>query len=185
MGKGSGSAGIRDLYSKEYFMLAFRCQRRGIGSLRLEASSSVRQRKKRATWPAQNCYLWLTITLQSHTQECDPLAPLGEATGGHALPGAGLVPGLPGEVPASFPWLFPLPEFDPEFGAVPELPSVVPGRVPQGVPLGEPPGLFGVLGLTVEGCVGVPGVGVAGELDPGTVGFGVPLGDEDPGEFGF
>lgn len=115
------------------------------------------------------------------------LAPPGEATGGHALPGAGLMPGLPGEVAAPLLWLFPLSgaALEPEFGAVPELPSVVPGKVPQGLPLGEPPGVFGLLGLTVEGCVGVPGVGVAGEFDPGTVGFGVPLGEKDPGEFGF
>jgi hypothetical protein len=87
-------------------------------------------------------------------------------------------------------WPLPLPglgglALDPEFGAVPEFPSAVPGRVPQGLPLGEPPGLFGVLGLTVEGCVVLPGVGVPGEFEPGTVVFGVPLGEEEPGEFRF
>jgi hypothetical protein len=37
-----------------------------------------------------------------------------------------------------------------------------------------------VLGLTVEGCV-VPGVAELGELDPGALVFGVPLGEVDPG----
>jgi hypothetical protein len=118
------------------------------------------------------------------------LPPLGEATGGHGLPGVGLIPGLPGEVPPSLLWPFSLPglgglALDPEFGAVPEFPSAVPGKVPQGLPLGEPPGLFGVLGLTVEGCVVLPGVGVPSEFEPGTVVFGVPLGEVDPGEFRF
>jgi hypothetical protein len=52
---------------------------------------------------------------------------------------------------------------------------VEPGNVPHGVPLGELPGFFGVLG-TVDGCVVLPGAGVAG-----TVVFGVPLGNVEPG----
>ena len=110
--------------------------------------------------------------------------PLGEATGVHGLPGVGLIPGLPGEVP---PLLFSLPGLDgfelddPEFGEEPDVPLVVPGTVPHGEPLGEPPGLFGVLGLMVEGCVVLPGVGLAGEFAPGTVAFGFPLGELVPG----
>src|ERR1017187_2612801 len=56
--------------------------------------------------------------------------PLGEATGVHGLPGVGLIPGLPGEVP---PLLFSLPGLDgfelddPECGEEPDVPLVVPG----------------------------------------------------------
>lgn len=110
---------------------------------------------------------------------------LGEATGGQGLPGVGFIPELFGDVLF---WLFPVPGFeldDPAFGVVPVVPLALPGKVPQGDPLGEPPGLFGVLGLIVEGCVVPPGVGVAGDVDPGTVVFGVPLDEEgDPGAFG-
>jgi hypothetical protein len=111
----------------------------------------------------------------------------------------GLIPGLLGDVPPLLPWLFPLPgvdglEFgdpgfgdpgfdDPAFGVVPGVPLFAPGKVPHGEPLGELPGLFGVLGLMVDGWVVLPGVGVAGELEPGTVVFGVPLGELDPGVF--
>lgn len=99
----------------------------------------------------------------------------------------GLIPGLLGDVPPLLPWLFVLPGADgleleePEFGVEPGVPLVFPGNVPQGEPLGELPGLFGVLGLMVDGCVVLPGVGLAGVFEPGTVVFGVPLGDVDPG----
>lgn len=65
---------------------------------------------------------------------------------------------------------------EPEFGVAPGVPFVVLGKVPHGEPLGELPGLFGVLGLIVEGWVVPRGVGLAGEVEPGTVGLGVPLG---------
>lgn len=68
------------------------------------------------------------------------------------------------------------------FGVEPDVPFAVPGKVPQGEPLGEVPGVFGVLGLTVEGCVVLPGVVVFGEVDPGAAVFGVPLGEVEPGE---
>jgi hypothetical protein len=48
------------------------------------------------------------------------------------------------------------------------------------VPHGEPPGVFDVFGLMVEGCVLPPGVGVVGEFEPGIVVFGVPLDELDP-----
>jgi hypothetical protein len=104
------------------------------------------------------------------------LLPLGETTGGHKVPGVGLIPGLLGDVPL-LPWPPVLPGVDgfeldePEFGVEPGVEFVAPGRVPHGEPLGEPLGLFGVFGLTVDGCV----------LLPGTVVFGVPLGEVDPG----
>lgn len=117
----------------------------------------------------------------------EALLPLGDATGGHGLP-PGVIPGLLGELPPPLLlWPLALPEVDglepdaPEFGDVLEDPFVLPGNVPQGEPLGEPPGLLGVLGLMVDGWVVLPGVGVAGEFEPGTVVFGVPLGDVDPG----
>ena len=68
------------------------------------------------------------------------------------------------------------------FGVEPDVPFAVPGKVPQGAPLGEVPGVFGVLGLTVEGCVVLPGVVVLGEVDPGAAVFGVPLGEVELGE---
>jgi hypothetical protein len=103
------------------------------------------------------------------------LAP-GDATGGHGLPGVGLIPGLLGEVapePFGLPGADGFELGDPAFGVVLGVPLVVPGKVPHGEPLGELPGFAGVLGLMVEGCVVLPGVGVAGEFDPGTVVFGV------------
>jgi hypothetical protein len=39
MGNGSGSAGIRNLYSRESFISAFRCRSPRIGSLRLEGGT--------------------------------------------------------------------------------------------------------------------------------------------------
>ena len=97
------------------------------------------------------------------------------------MPGVGLIPGLLGDVPL-LPWPLVLPgdgfEFDePEFGPEPGVEFVAPGRVPHG----ELPGLFGVFGLTVDGCVVRPGVGLVGVVEPGTVVFGVPLGEVDPG----
>jgi hypothetical protein len=59
-------------------------------------------------------------------------------------------------------------------------PLALPGEVPQGEPLGELPGAFVALGLTVEGCVVLPGAGLFGD-EPGAVVFGVPLGDVEPG----
>jgi hypothetical protein len=110
------------------------------------------------------------------------LAP-GDATGGHGLPGVGLIPGVVGEVPPPFglPGVDGFELDDPAFGVVLDVPFVVPGRVPHGEPLGELPGFVGVLGLMVDGCVVPPGVGAVGEFDPGTVVFGVPLGDVAPG----
>ena len=110
------------------------------------------------------------------------MLPLGEATGGQGFPGAGAAPELPA---------FPLPGVDgfvvddPAFGAEPGEPFGVPGRVPHGEPLGELPGVFGVFGLIVEGCVVLPGVGVPGEVDPGIFGFGVVPGEAEPGVLGF
>jgi hypothetical protein len=67
------------------------------------------------------------------------------------------------------------------FGVEPDAPFAPPGKVPQGEPLGEVPGVFVVLGLTVEGCVVLPGVAELCELDPGALVFGVPVGEVDPG----
>jgi hypothetical protein len=67
---------------------------------------------------------------------------------------------------------------DPEFE--PLVAPGVPGKVPHGEPLGLVPGLFGLFGFTVEGCVLLPGVGGFGEFEPGTVegvfGVVVPVG---------
>jgi hypothetical protein len=74
------------------------------------------------------------------------------------------------------------PSFDdPVFGAEPDAPFAVPGKVPHGEPLGDVPGLFGVLGLTVEGWVVLPGAGGLVGFEPGMLVFGVPLGEEEPG----
>jgi hypothetical protein len=83
--------------------------------------------------------------------------------------------------PLAFPEVDGFEPDDPGFGVEPVDPLAVPGSVPQGDPLGEPPGLFGVLGLMVDGCVVLPGVGAVGEFEPGTVVFGTPLGDVEPG----
>jgi hypothetical protein len=146
--------------------------------------SCVRLRQKAGPEGPQN-FLLSPDRLFAHA--CgEVLLPLGDATGGHGVPGVGLIPGLLGDVPL-LPWLPVLPGVDgfeldePEFGVEPGVEFVAPGRVPQGEPLGEPPGLFGVFGLTVDGCVVLPGVGLVGVVEPGTVVFGVPLGDVDPG----
>lgn len=94
-----------------------------------------------------------------------------------------------GEVPPELLAPLPLPgvdgvDPDPGLGAdddpLPD-PLDVPGRVPHGEPLGEVPGLVGVFGLMVEGWVVLPGVGVLGDVEPGTVVLGVPLGELVPG----
>jgi hypothetical protein len=56
---------------------------------------------------------------------------------------------------------------DPVFGA-----PGVPGNDPHGEPLGAVPGVFGVFGFIVEGCVLLPGVAGFGEVEPGTVPVG-------------
>ena len=118
--------------------------------------------------------------------------PLGEAAGGQGVPD-GVVP-VPGcELPEVLVPLFPAVEgdefedsefddsefADPEFdvpgvaapGAGVELLGVpaVPGNGPHGEPPGVVPGVVCVFGFTVEGCVLLPGVGGAGEFDPGTL----------------
>jgi hypothetical protein len=100
------------------------------------------------------------------------------AAGGHGVPGDGLIPGE-GLV---LPWLPGVGGFGLDvFGVEPDAPFAVPGKVPQGEPLGAVPGVLVVLGLTVEGCVVFPGVGELGEVDPGAVVFGFPLGEVEPG----
>ena len=114
------------------------------------------------------------------------LLPFGDATGGHGVPGVGLIPELLGVVLLS-PWLLLVPGVDgvevddpeledPVLGVEPDVPFAVPGSVPHGEPLGGVPGVFGEFGFMVEGCVVVPGVGVCGEVELGTVVFG----DVDP-----
>jgi hypothetical protein len=102
--------------------------------------------------------------------------------GGQGLP-VGDIPGV--EFAEPLPEAEGEPEFDePEFDE-PELdepgledsppciePLVVPGAAgncPHGEPLGLVPGVLGLFGLTVEGCVLLPGVGGFGEFEPGTV----------------
>jgi hypothetical protein len=98
--------------------------------------------------------------------------------GGHGVPGEGLIPGA-GLV---LPWLPGVGGFGLDvFGVEPDAPFAVPGKVPQGEPLGEVRGVLVVLGLTVEGCVLLPGVGELGEFDPGAVVLGFPLGEVEPG----
>lgn len=126
-------------------------------------------------------------------------APFGDAAGGQGVP-EGLVPGLACDVPASLPEAVDEPEldeagfdepgFDPGFGFGALGAPGVPGNVPHGDPLGVVLGLFGVLGFTVDGCVLLSGVGLAGEFEPGTVPgvvfLGVvPLVELEPGIFGF
>jgi len=90
---------------------------------------------------------------------------------GHGVPGVPLLPWLPG--------VEGLELEDPEFGMEPDDPLAVP--VPQGELVGEVPGVFGVLGLAVDGCVVLPGVELFGDVDPGVVVFGVPPGEVEPG----
>ena len=114
---------------------------------------------------------------------CDETYACGEvvglALGGH---GAGFIPGE--LLPLPLPW-FPGAEGfeldDPVLGSAPGVPFAVPGKGPHGEALGEVPGVVVVGGVTVEGCVVLPGVGLFGELEPGAVVFGVPLGEADPG----
>ena len=104
--------------------------------------------------------------------------PLGEAAGGHGVP--------LGATPAVDPWLFPEvegdePELeDPVFGVEESGVPLVLGNVPHGEPLGLVPGVLGVFGFTVEGCVLLPGVAGFVELEPGTLegelGVAVPAG---------
>lgn len=106
------------------------------------------------------------------------LPPLGEADGGQGVPGVGFIPEFPAVV------LPGLVEVEGEL-VVPEVepvdPLAEPGRVLQGEPLPDVPVLFELFGFA-EGCVVLPGAGVAGEVDPGVVVvFGVPLGAVDPG----
>lgn len=67
------------------------------------------------------------------------------------------------------------PEFDepelddPAFGVDPLPAPGVPGKGPHGEPFGLVPGVFGLFGFTVEGCVFPPGVGGFGEFEPGAV----------------
>jgi len=65
-------------------------------------------------------------------------------------------------------------------GFEPEDPLAEPGTVLHGEPVVEVPELLELFGV-VEGCVVLPGAGVAGEVDPGVVVLGVPLGEVDPG----
>jgi hypothetical protein len=99
---------------------------------------------------------------------------------GHGVPGFGVIPG---DVLPLLPWLpgVGLELDDPEFGVEPEVPFALPGTVPQGELLGDVPGVFGVLGLTVDGCVVLPGVELFGDVDPGVGVSGVSLGEVEPG----
>ena len=70
---------------------------------------------------------------------------------------------------------------DPVFGAEPDAPLAVPGIVPHGEALGDVPGLFGLFGFAVDGCVVFPGSEGFVGLEPGAPVFGVPPGEEEPG----
>ena len=70
---------------------------------------------------------------------------------------------------------------DPVSGAEPDAPFAVAGKVPHGEPLGDVAGLLGLLGFAVDGCVALPAAeGLVG-FEPGTLVFGVPLGEDEPG----
>jgi hypothetical protein len=115
--------------------------------------------------------------------------PFGDEAGGQGVP-EGPVPGPACDVPESLPELpgvgeefgfdepvLDEPGFDPEFGFEALGVPLGPGSGPQGDPFGVVPGLFGLFGVTVEGCE--PGT------VPGVVFLGVvPLVEPDPGEFG-
>jgi len=105
------------------------------------------------------------------------LPPFGEADGGQGVPGVGFIPEFPAFV---FPGLDGLEDELELPGVEPEDPLAEPGTVLHGEPVVEVPELLELFGV-VEGCVVLPGAGVAGEVDPGVVVFGVPLGDVDPG----
>jgi hypothetical protein len=66
----------------------------------------------------------------------------------------------------------------PAFGVEPGVPFVAFGSVPHGDPPGELPGVADVFGVMVDGWVVPFGVGVVGELEPGTVEF--PFDELDP-----
>jgi hypothetical protein len=123
--------------------------------------------------------------------------PFGDDAGGHGAPDE-LVPGFACDVPVSLlpgvagdEFEFDEPGFDPELGFEALGAPVGPGNGPQGAPFGVVPGLFGVFGFTVEGCVLPPGAGLPGcALEsgtvPGVVFLGVvPLVEPEPGVFGF
>ena len=98
------------------------------------------------------------------------LVPSGEAAGGQGVP-EGVMPGVPGVpgVPCLFPEVEGEPGLeDPVFGV--EL-SGLPGKVPQGLVALGSLGVV-VLGSIGDGCVLLPGVGVFGEFEPGTVVIG-------------
>lgn len=95
--------------------------------------------------------------------------PLAEAAGGQGV-AFGEVPGVA--------WMLPeVPGVEPAvFGVeLPVAPGVAPGKLPHGDPLGVVPGVFGLFGFTVEGCVLLPGVGGVIEFEPG-----IADGGEDP-----
>lgn len=105
------------------------------------------------------------------------------AGGGHDVPGVWFIPG---EV--LLPW-FPVEGVelddpvlaDPVLGAEPGVPFAVFGMVPHGDVLGELPGLFGVFGFTLDGCVVFPVADGLVGFEPGMLVFGVPLGEEELG----
>ena len=71
--------------------------------------------------------------------------------------------------------------FEPSaFGIEPGTLFAVFGSVPHVDPLGELPGVVDIFGLMVEGWLVPLGVGVVGELEPGTAVFGVPFDELDP-----
>ena len=89
---------------------------------------------------------------------------------------------VPGDVlPPLLPWVPEVEGFelddpvfgDPVFGAEPDAPLAVPSIVPHG----EVPGLFGLFGFAVDGCVVFPGSEGFVGLEPGALVFGVPLGE--------
>lgn len=120
----------------------------------------------------------LYFSFCSRSYACGAVLEFGDTTGGQGLLGVGVMPGFEGDV--LLPVLGAVGAGDGlpgVAGDVPLLaPFVGPGKVPHGEPLGEVPGVFGVLGLIVDGCVVPPGVGVAGEVEPGTAGLGVVCG---------
>ena len=152
-----------------------------MGTDRWSDGSAKEQKKKRARRPKKfNFQRFRLSPLCDETYACGEV--VGLALGGHGVPGVGFIPGE--LLPLPLPW-FPGAEGfeldDPVLGSAPGVPFAVPGKGPHGEPLGEVPGVVVVGGGTVEGCVVLPGVGLFGELEPGAVVFGVPLGEADPG----